>query len=150
MKSLFYTTLKHLHSGLRWILLIALLAATCISFYTMIRKNGLSKTGKMLANITVKTAHLQLLVGLVLYFISPKVVFSAESMKSPILRFFLAEHLAAMTIAVVLITIGYSRMKTVWPMQASSPRLFWFFLISLIMVLTLIPWPFLNYGGSWI
>jgi hypothetical protein len=150
MQSVFYIFLKHSHSGLRWLFLAVLIASVFLSFYYLIRKQGLPVTGKRISDITVKIAHIQFLLGIILYFVSPKVVFSMESMKSPILRFYLVEHFAAMVIAIIFITIGFQRMKKVWPSPLSSKRIFWFYLVGLILVLALIPWPFLPYGGGWI
>lgn len=93
--------------------------------------------------------HLQFVIGLVLYFTSPKVVFAASSMKSDVLRFFLVEHILLMLIAVVLITIGYSRSKRALTDAKKFKSILIFYLIGLILILAGIPWPFQNYGTSW-
>jgi hypothetical protein len=92
---------------------------------------------------------LQLLVGALLYLISPRVIFSGESMQSPILRFYLIEHLLVMLMAITLITLGYIRMKRARDMAASR-NIFWFYLFSLLLFLSGIPWPFMPYGGEWL
>jgi hypothetical protein len=89
------------------------------------------------------------LAGLVLYGISPKVVFNASSMESPILRFYLVEHVLLMLLGVTLITRGYLRMKKVLGSAAASRRIFWYYLTALILLLAGIPWPFMDYGGVW-
>jgi FlaA1/EpsC-like NDP-sugar epimerase len=95
-------------------------------------------------------AHLQLIFGLVLYIISPKVVFSGESMRDPVLRFFLVEHILVMLMAVTLITIGYIRAKKAVDLSKRNSNLLLYFIISLLLILSRIPWPFLSYGGKWI
>jgi len=71
-------------------------------------------------------------------------------MQSPILRFFLVEHTTAMLLAVILITIGHIRAKRAVNAMQSARTLLWFFLISLIIILVLIPWPFTRYAGHFL
>ncbi len=94
-------------------------------------------------------AHFQLLIGIALYFTSPKVVFSASSMKDAVLRFFLVEHPAMMILAIILITIGYVKANKAEDDLKKSRLLMIFFTSALILILAAIPWPFLNYGGKW-
>ncbi len=142
-----YPVLVHLHSGLRWILILALIVTLGISIYNVLTKNALSKNGKLFARVTMLTAHLQLLAGLVLYLISPKVVFSAQSMSSPMLRFFLVEHITAMLLAIALITFGVVRAKR--KPATESRTLLWTFLVALVLMLAMIPWPWSAMGGNW-
>jgi len=58
-------------------------------------------------------AHTQLLIGLVLYFLSPLVQFAKTTMKNTELRYWTMEHISMMIIAIALITIGYARSKKV-------------------------------------
>ena len=147
MISKLYPVLVHLHSGFRWILILALIVTLGISIYNVLKKNTLSKSGKLFAKITMLTAHLQLLAGLVLYLISPRVVFSAQSMSSPILRFFLVEHITAMLLAIALITFGVVRAKRKPATEART--LLWTFLVALLLLIAMIPWPWSAVGGSW-
>lgn len=93
--------------------------------------------------------HTQFLLGIILYFLSPKVVFSGIAMKDSVLRFYLVEHLSLMTLAVVLITIGYSKSKKASTDSKKLKLIFGFFLVGLILILAGIPWPFQNYGTGW-
>jgi len=150
MDNFLYLVLKHLHSIMRWILLVSLLITLVYSLIGISRRARLSGSGIYTARLTLAFAHLQLLVGLVLYLISPKVIFEAASMQSPILRFFLVEHFLGMVIAVALITAGYFSMKKRTITPSSSRIVFWFYLAALFVMLLIIPWPFLQYGASWI
>lgn len=137
--------LKHAHSGLRWIVLILLITAIAAAFSK--RKDGTpfnKETGKVPMFAMIAT-HIQVLLGLVLYFISPYVQFTAETMKTTVLRFYTMEHIFLMVIAITLITIGYSKAK-----KANSWKsIFTFYLIGLILILGGIPWPFRNLGAGW-
>lgn len=150
METIFYTVIRHLHSILRWLLLAGLLGSIILAISGLSDKNGLGRTGRIFARFTVYFAHLQLLVGIVLFLISPRVIFSSDSMQSPILRFFLVEHTSAMLLAIILITIGYIRMKKATDLVLSTRTLLWFYIFSLIIILILIPWPFTRYAGHFL
>jgi hypothetical protein len=144
-----YPVLKHAHSVIRWLLITGLLASVTVALYSMYKKKSLVYPGGLFSRLTVYTAHVQLLIGILLYLISPKVIFSPKSMSSPILRFYLIEHVFIMILVIVLITVGYVRMKKTGPGNQSARQLFWYYMISLILILALIPWPFMSYGGQW-
>ncbi|KAA3629910.1 MAG: cytochrome B [Bacteroidetes bacterium] len=137
--------LKHAHSGFRWIVLL-LLIITIISAFSK-RKSGVAMKSedKKLPLFTLIATHIQLILGLVLYFISPYVVFAADTMKDSLRRFYTVEHIALMIVAIVLITIGYSKAKK----AESWKPVFTYYLIGLILILISIPWPFRNLGAGW-
>lgn len=145
-----YLSLNHLHSAIRWLLLSGLLVSLFAAISCINEKKELSSVGKLFSRLTVYLAHSQLLVGTALYLISPKVIFRASAMSSPILRFFLVEHITAMVTSIALITVGYSMMKRAADPVRSIKTLFWFYLAGLVIILAMIPWPFLSFGGHWI
>jgi len=93
--------------------------------------------------------HLQLVLGLVLYFISPKVVFDASSMKVSLLRFYLVEHIGLMIIAVILITIGYVKSDRTADEIKKYKHVVVYYSIALVLILASIPWPFRGLGAGW-
>lgn len=142
-----YNILLRSHSGLRWVFLTFLLA----SLYLMAR-NAFGRHGSNIKKISLFSmiaAHVQLLIGFALYFISPKVVFGAESMKDTVLRFFLVEHMSLMLIAIALITIGYVKTKDILQTIQGAKKGFYYYLISLLIILLAIPWPFRIPGAGW-
>lgn len=141
--------LRHAHSGLRWFVLIALILAIVNAVGKTNGTKAFTDKDKKYGLFALIFTHLQFVIGLVLYFTSPKVVFAASSMKSDVLRFFLVEHILLMLIAVVLITIGYSRSKRALTDAKKFKSILIFYLIGLILILAGIPWPFQNYGTSW-
>lgn len=145
MNSSFYNILVSAHSGLRWLLLIALVIAVIQSFSKRGKFGEIKETKSVL--ITLILTHLQLLAGLLLYFISGKVQFGGNTMSNSVIRFFTVEHSLMMIIAVVLITVGYSKAK-----KAPKPFkiVFNFYLLALILILVAIPWPFRTaLGAGW-
>lgn len=142
-----YNILKHAHSGLRWVVLALLIAAIFTAYQKMSNKDTDSAKQPFLFNLI--GVHIQTVIGLILYFMSPKVQFVEGMMKISELRFYAVEHISMMIIAAILVTIGYSKAK-----RQDAPKkyktLLIFNIIALIVILAAIPWPFrAGLGGSW-
>ena len=147
--------LLHLHSFLRWVILILLLVAIYKSFtdrnkaYTP----GHKKTGMFL----MICADIMLLLGLYQWFTGPWGLKSIQTngmgvvMKNAVLRFFAVEHLIGMLIAISLIHIGYSYAKKNVPDPVKHKRALVFFGLALLVILISIPWPFrlVGSGRTW-
>ena len=144
-----YPMLQHAHSGLRWLVLVFLVLAVVNAASKWNGQTPFGPKDKRLNLLALIFSHVQLLLGLGLYFISPKVMLSAEAMSDRLLRFFTVEHIAGMLIAITLITIGYSRAKRHATDLKKFRATFWFYLIGLIVILVSIPWPFQGYGTGW-
>lgn len=86
--------------------------------------------------------HIQLLIGLVLYFISDKVSFASGWMKEPLYRFYGMEHFLGMVIAIVLVTIGRKKAEKASEPVKKHKIIRVYYVIGLIIVLASIPWPF--------
>lgn len=145
-----YDGLKHAHSGLRW-LFLALLIYAVINAYSK-WKGGKEYTegDRKVGLFTFIMSHIQLLIGLGLYFISPKVQsMSGAVMKDPVARFFTVEHITVMILGIIIISIGYSKAKRAANSTQKFKTTFIFFAIGLLLILSRIPWPFQAYGASW-
>lgn len=136
------------HSGLRWIVLILILAAI---FNAIAAKSSgkYEKKDKMLNLFAMVFLHIQLLLGIVLYFMSPKVTFAEGWMKNAMTRFYGMEHVLIMLIAITLITIGRKKAEKASLAANKHAAIIKFYAIGLILILAGIPWPFRNLGGSW-
>ncbi|NCA20714.1 MAG: cytochrome B [Crocinitomicaceae bacterium] len=99
--------LKHTHSGLRWVALILLLLAIVNAFTS----STYEKKHRLINLFAMVSLHTQLLIGLGLYFISPRVKFFDGWMKDAFYRFYGMEHISMMIIAIILVTIGHSKSK---------------------------------------
>jgi len=99
-----------------------------------------------IALFTLIVTHIQLLLGLILYFISPfglKSILNSGMgavMKDATLRLFAVEHITVMILAVVLITIGYSKHKKRLTSKPKFKVLAIFYTLALIFMLSRIPW----------
>ena len=144
-----YEGLKHAHSGIRWIFLALLIYAVINAFLKWRGNKPFTEGDRKVGLFTFITSHIQLLLGLILYFISPKVgAMNAEVMKNATARFFTVEHITMMLLAIILISIGYSGAKRAADSTAKFKKTFIFFLIALILVLVAIPWP-PKHGAAW-
>jgi uncharacterized membrane protein SirB2 len=82
--------------------------------------------------------HTQLLLGIILYIISPRVIFSGESMKDAMDRYWLVEHNTGMIIAIVLITIARISSKKIIDAAAKQRRIFIFNTIAFVIIMVMI------------
>lgn len=144
-----YTAVQHAHSGMRWIVLILLVAAIARGFAR--RRKGSVYPGKdKLALFGMIAVHIQLLLGLVLYFwLSPYVRFDGEIMGDKLLRFYTVEHITGMLIAIGLITFGYSKAKRQAELNKGWKTVAVFYGIGLVVILLSIPWPGRGLQGGW-
>lgn len=137
-----YTGLQHLHSGLAYLVLLALIIAILFMVRGMSGNRAFSKQDKMTVLIGLIFTHLQFLFGLIMYFVSPMGFnnLSGEVMKDSTGRLYALEHPLMMLIAVILITIGYSKQKRQTTDKGKFKTVFIFYLLGLILILSRIPW----------
>ncbi len=140
--------LKYAHSGLRWVALLLLVMAIFNALSSK-GKGKYAKKDKMLNLFAMIVLHIQLLIGLVLYFISPNVKFIEGWMKVKQLRFYGMEHLLIMVIAIAVITIGRKKAENASNIAVKHGTIVKWFTIGLILILAGIPWPFRGFGTGW-
>ena len=140
-----YPTIQFIHSYWAYLVLIVLFIASVNAIVGYASNKEYGATNFRLALFTLITSHIQLLIGLVLYFVTP--YFQAFSevgmggvMKDATLRLYNVEHPLIMIIAVVLITIGYSKHKSKLTSKPKFKILAIFYTIALILMLSRIPW----------
>lgn len=144
-----YTGLLHAHSGLRWIVLVLIVWALFKSISGWMGQKEYEKSDRLAALLALIFTHIQLLIGLVLYFISPKVSFESGVMESSVLRFFTVEHSVMMIVAIILITFGFSSAKRLSESLNKHKRIAITYGIGLLIMLASIPWPFRGFGTGW-
>ena len=149
-------TILSLHSILRWLLLILLVASIIKSFSGWQSKKIFTTGDRKLFLFTLITTHINFLVGLYLLFFGTFGIISAgkpdgvDVMKDKFFRFFWVEHPVGMLIAIVLITLGNAMAKKNVIDAIKFKKAFWFFFIALIIILATVPWPFREIGRPWI
>jgi hypothetical protein len=139
-----YQTLLSTHSQLRW--LVMLTAVLAIILPLVNAKSAISKKSKLPALFFLIICDIQLLVGAILYFgYSPLGVKAFENgmsfvMKNGIYRKIAVEHFILMLLAIVLVHIGYSKVKKAGSSPEISKLSSRFFGIALVVILAAIPW----------
>lgn len=137
-----YIGIKHLHSALAYILLAVLIISLIYTLASYINKKPFTETVRKVTLAGLIATHLQLLAGLLLYFLSP-VGFSNMSgaaMQDALARLYVVEHPLTMVIAAVLITVGYSRAKRLTEDTRRYKQILIFYTIGLVLILIRIPW----------
>ena len=131
----------HLHSLLRWAVLALLFIVLIKSLISLMKKKEFSESDAKTGLFLMIFTHLQLILGLVLYFTQgwASAPF-AESMKDAGMRFWKVEHIFAMLLAITLITIGRIRTKKLIGTLKGNKIAFVFYGLSLIIILWAIPW----------
>jgi hypothetical protein len=104
------------------------------SLLGMISKKAYTDGDNKLGLYLFIATHLQLLLGLILFFISPVVQFSGAAMKDATTRYWLVEHNSAMLIAIVFITLARTTSKKMTDGRAKHRRMFIFNLIALVII----------------
>ncbi|MBU2019854.1 MAG: cytochrome B [Bacteroidetes bacterium] len=139
--------LLHAHSGLRWVFLFFICFSLILAFT---KRSAYGKREQKMALLTMILAHTQLVIGLALYFISPKVQLVSGFMKDAMYRFFGMEHFLGMLVAVVIITLGRKKALLAATPELSTKKIRLYFSIALVIILMMIPWPFrAELGGAW-
>ncbi|MGZ3945689.1 MAG: cytochrome B [Mucilaginibacter sp.] len=133
-----YSFFRELHSGFRYIVLLLLLLAIIRAWADWLGKKPYSEGQRKLNLFTLISAHTQLLIGLVLYFLSPFVQFNSQTMKDDTTRYWTVEHLTAMIIAIVLITVGYSKSKKAALPEGKNKAIAVFYTLALVIVIVTI------------
>ena len=138
------TGLLHLHSLLRWIILLFLLITL---FQAITKKPGIRNSSLFL----VICAHLMLVIGIYQlingrFGILKGLPAGVVLMKNATYRFFWVEHPFVMILAIIFITLARGKAK-VLNYKATG----WLLLVALMLLLAGVPWPFrgIGEGRSW-
>ena len=139
-----YTGLKHLHSFLPYLLLTVLVFAFLKSVIAYLGKQPHSEGHRKNGLILMIIAHIQLLIGGVLYFVSPMSTSGLNdvglTMKDTTLRLYTVEHPLMMILAIVLITMAYSKSKKDISSHLKQKIKSIYFGLALVLILIRIPW----------
>ena len=148
-----YTGMLHLHNLMRYVLVILLILAVIKSFIGWFNKKEYTAADNKLSLFLFISAHIQLLVGLVLYFISPIVKTAMNdmgaAMKDSMLRFWSTEHMLSMIVGIVIITLGRIMAKKGKSDSAKFRRQAVYFTLAMVIIFSAIPWPWSAIARPW-
>jgi len=136
--------IKQAHSGVAYLVLIFLFIAIVNAIIGLSSKKQFTEKDRKLGLVALIFSHIQLLLGLILYFVSPMVQTlngnMGEVMKNSTLRLYGVEHPLINIIAIVLITIGWSKHKKATTSENKFKKFAIFYTLGLILILSRIPW----------
>lgn len=141
-----YSSLQFLHSYWAYLTLLIVLIATLNALVGFFSNKNFSPKNLRIFLFALIVTHIQIILGLVLYLVSPNAIIAiknngmGEVMKDSALRFSSIEHPLIMIIAVILITIGFSKHKKKNTSEAKFKTLAIFYTLALLLILSRIPW----------
>jgi len=138
-----YTGIQHLHSGIAYLALLALVVVIIYMFIGSLSNREFTEKDRKIGLIAFILSHIQLLFGLILYFLSPlglQMLKSGSAMSDPAARLIALEHPLINIIAIVLISIGYIRAKKPGASRGRFRSIYMMYAIGLVLILSRIPW----------
>jgi predicted acyltransferase len=138
-----YTGLQHLHSGIAYLALLSLIIVIVLMLVGALTGRAFTEKDRKIAMIAFIFAHVQLLVGLILYFVSPlgfSLLTSGEAMSDPAARLTALEHPLINIIAIIVISVGYIRAKKMTVSRSRFRSIYMMYAIGLLLILSRIPW----------
>lgn len=141
-----YTFIQKFHSGWAYLALLLLVVAIINSVVGLSRRKQFSDNDRKMGLFGLVFTHIQLLIGLILYFISPLGYSNignlgmAEVMKNAAIRLTVIEHPIMNILAIIFITIGWSNHKKATTSEAKFKSIAIFYAIGLVLLLSRIPW----------
>lgn len=139
-----YALLQTVHSYWAYLVLIGLLAATINGLLGRVQNRAFRAQDLRLSLFGLIFSHIQLLIGLILYFVSPWFQQWSQGigavMKNAESRLYLVEHPTTNILAIILITMGWSMHKRQNQDVKKFSRIGFFYALGLLLLLSRIPW----------
>jgi hypothetical protein len=136
--------MKEIHSYWAYLVVLMLAFAVVNAILGISKKREFTDKDVRIGLFTLIISHIQLLIGLGWYFMSPAFkalkVDSAAVMGNSAARLLAIEHPLMMLIALVLITIGWSKHKKKTEDVAKFKTFALFYGLALLLILSRIPW----------
>lgn len=141
-----YPVLLLLHSLFRWVVLGSLSFGLYRAYWGWLGQRAFTPLDNTVRHATATIAHIQLMLGYALYFNSPLVSYflahRSEAGHQPQALFFGLLHVALMTTAIVILTIGSALAKRKPTSLEQFRTMALWFTVALLLMLLAVPWPF--------
>jgi hypothetical protein len=141
-----YEIIKQLHSGWAYLAFLLLIIAVVNSIFGFVSKKEYKDTDKKIGLYALGAIHTQVVIGFIIYFVSPSGFFNivnlgmGEVMKNAALRLTVIEHPLMNIIGVVLMTIGWVKHKKISSSESKFKTVAIYYGIGLLLILSRIPW----------
>jgi hypothetical protein len=149
-----YTITLFFHSWNRWLILIAGITVIAAAIKGVSAKSAYSPFQRKWSVIFLSSLHLQLLVGLLLYFVLSPITTEAfhnfgAAMKNPVLRFFAVEHSFTNFIAIALMQVGSIMVKRTDVDAVKHRRTLIWSGLAMVLILSMIPMGMMGVSRPW-
>lgn len=139
-----YETVQILHSYWAYLVVLIVFLASINAIVKFFAKKNFIDNDLRISLFALIVTHVQLLIGLVIYFVSPMglSVIKENGMGglNSFARQMSVEHPFVGVLAVILITIGFSKHKKKLTQEKKFKTLAIFYTIGFILILSRIPW----------
>lgn len=138
-----YTGLQHLHSGIAYLVLLALVLVIIYALFGSLSGREFTEKDRKIAMIAFIFSHIQLLIGLILYFVSPlgfSLLTSGGAMSDSAARLTALEHPLINILAIVIISVGYIRAKKISASRGRFRSIYMMYAIGLVLIISRIPY----------
>lgn len=132
--------IQKFHSGFAYLALLILVIAVVNAIIGLTSKKEFTSKDRKIALFALIFTHIQLIIGLVLYFVSPLGKAVLGQMSNADLRLTSLEHPLTNIIAITLITIGWSKHKKLISSESKFKTFAIFYGLGLLLILSRIPW----------
>ncbi len=132
--------LQSIHSTLAYAVLAVLVLAIINAFLGLSAKRNFTSKDRSISLIALIFSHIQLVVGIVLWIESPLGKAALSQMSNSAMRLTALEHPLINIIAIVIITIGWSKHKKEESSNGKFKKIGIFFTLGLLLILSRIPW----------
>ena len=135
-----YEFIQKMHSGWAYLVLLLLVVAVVNALIGFFSKKDFTAKDRKIGLFGLIVTHIQLLIGIVLYFVSPFGKAAFGQMSDAALRLTSLEHPLINIIGIALITIGWSKHKKLLTSEAKFKTFAIFYGIGLLLILSRLPW----------
>ena len=135
-----YEFIQKFHSGFAYLALLGLVIAVVNSLIGMSSKKEFTAKDRKIALFGLAGIHTQLLIGIIVYFVSPLGFDSLGKMSDKALRLTSLEHPLINIIGIVLITVGWMKHKKLMTSESKFKTFSIYYGLGLILILSRIPW----------
>ena len=135
-----YEIIQKLHSWWAYVAFLLLVIAVVNSFIGLFSKKEFTDKNRKIALFALAAIHTQLLIGIIVYFVSPLGFASLGQMKDAALRLTSLEHPLMNIIGITLITIGWMKHKKLTTSESKFKTFSIYYGLGLAIILSKIPW----------
>lgn len=149
-----YSITLFLHSWNRWLILIAGIIVIASAIKGVTSKSGYSPFQRKWALIFLSSLHLQLLIGLIMYFFLSPITMQALSdfgaaMKDSVLRFWAVEHAFVNLLAIGLAQTGSILVKRSADSAGKNRKTLIWTSVAMLLILMMIPMGMMGIERPW-